>query len=40
MSDLIRLSQQQTMPPFPINSEVPLNNDYKVSIVVGVDVGV
>jgi homoserine dehydrogenase len=28
MNDLIRLSQEKTMPPFPLSSEIPLNNDY------------
>ena len=34
MNDLIRLSQDQTMPPFPINSNIPLNNDYKAKFYV------
>jgi hypothetical protein len=28
MNDLIRLSQDRAVPPFPLNSDIALNNDY------------
>jgi len=34
LNDLVRLSQDQTLPPFPINSDLPLNNDYKAKFYV------